>query len=301
MTFTSAQSASTSGTEPSVVAYLRSTGETIWSLMARDAWIQYSWLRWTLPFEAANVVAGLATWVYFGKSLGGTARFLQPYGGDFLSYLILGMMLNSVLQVVSSSAYQTLAGAYMGSWSSGGARLSMIEYLDMARIPVWVYVAAKLAWSVVQILLRVGIYLLAGLFLFGARLSPEADLLGAGLAFLLGTTACLGIGLISASNIVLLGAWHNVEPLQWSIGLLSGLAAGVYFPPDVLPDWLAKAGKLLPHTYTLRAVRMAMLPEAQGGSPMDLLVLLLMAVLALAIGIPVMKWSRRLSLDRTAL
>jgi len=49
------------------------------------------------------------------------------------------------------------------------------------------------------------------------------------------------------------------DPVAWIFGGLSSLLAGVYYPITVLPGWLQHVSDVLPLTYALDAMRLAML------------------------------------------
>jgi ABC-2 type transport system permease protein len=49
------------------------------------------------------------------------------------------------------------------------------------------------------------------------------------------------------------------DPIAWIFGGVSTLLAGVYYPISVLPDWLTPLSHILPMTYALDAMRLAML------------------------------------------
>jgi len=49
------------------------------------------------------------------------------------------------------------------------------------------------------------------------------------------------------------------DPVVWIISLVSGIFGGVYFPVSVLPEKLRFISHLLPITYSLEALRNAMI------------------------------------------
>jgi len=51
--------------------------------------------RVDVALHVVNLVLGASTWVFFGKSFEAANSVYQQYGGDFVSFLILGLMLNS--------------------------------------------------------------------------------------------------------------------------------------------------------------------------------------------------------------
>jgi ABC-2 type transport system permease protein len=70
---------------------------------------------------------------------------------------------------------------------------------------------------------------------------------------------------VAASNVYHLDARGGQDPVRFGVGLLGGLAAGVYFPIYILPPWLQWLACFIPHTYVLDGVRRAVLGSAATG------------------------------------
>ncbi len=236
------------------------------SLLRRDLWMRYAWMEWVLPFEGASLLAALAVYFFLAQSFGGQAPFLRAYGGDYVGYLIIGVAGQALLGHATSSVYSTVLAMYRGSWTSSGVRLAMADYVEMAQLPLSAYICAHTAWGYIQTFLRIVIYLVAGAAVFGMRPHADAQYGVAVAAIALGVAACIGISLISAGMIWLLGAWHGNEPTQWALATIVPLTAGVYFPSEALPPLLRTLAELLPQTHALRAARFA----ALGGSQYDM-------------------------------
>ena len=58
------------------------------------------------------------------------------------------------------------------------------------------------------------------------------------------------------------------NPVTWVFGTTASLLGGVYYPIDVMPVWMQRLADLLPVTYALRSMRLALL---QGASFLSLL------------------------------
>ncbi len=282
-------------------AAVQAQARLFWVLFRRDLFTQYAWLGWALPFEGLNLVAGLATWLFYARAFGNQAPFLQAYGGDVVAYLILGVAVTPLLLQTMRQFYNQVKSLYTGSWSSGGVRLSMAEYLLMAKIPLWTYLSAQLFWGYVRQFLFLGVYLVAGWVWFGFHPHPGARYDLALLALLLGLLAAAGIGLISASMVWLMNAWHDTEPVHWLIGVLVPLVSGSYFPPAILPGWLQVVSAWLPQTYALDAIRRSVLGTAGAALTHDLATLALFALLLPAAGALLFRRSRQVGRRRAAL
>lgn len=222
-----------------------------------NLFMRYYWLEWMLPFHVVNLVLGASTWIFFGKSFQEASPIYQQYGGDFVSFLILGLMLNSLYTYTLDAFRVATLFILRGRVGSMGQQLSMYDYLKLSGIPFSAPLLAFVVNGYIEELISIFIYFCVGL-LFGLRIGggnyPVA-LLGV----LVGLLAVAGIGLISASMITIVGAWKGVEPIRWLVGVLTGLVSGVYFPLEVLPEQLQAISRVLPQTYAMRIARLALL------------------------------------------
>jgi ABC-2 type transport system permease protein len=126
-------------------------------------------------------------------------------------------------------------------------------------------------WSYVMTTFRAALYLLVGIVL-GMDIS-HANLLSAVVILALTIAAFNGIGILAASFIMVL---KRGDPINWLINSLSSLLGGVYYPVQLLPAWLQPISKLIPLTYSLDALRKALLE----GAPLTDLGVEILALLA---------------------
>jgi ABC-type multidrug transport system permease subunit len=97
-----------------------------------------------------------------------------------------------------------------------------------------------------------------------------------------------GIGLISASMFMLANAKGNMEPIGWSIATISGLVAGVYFPPDYLPPAIQIISNFLPQTYAIESLREILLLGKDLAEPsiqFTIFILVIFSIILLPIGL----------------
>jgi len=238
---------------------MKRNARLFWMFFKRNVLGHYSYIEWFLPFDILNLIVGIASWYFYGLTFGGRSPLLEPYGGDFVAFLILGVAFNTLFSFALTSVYAVVVNMYQAQISYGGVRVTMADYLALAKIPWSVYAASYLFWEGLMNVITFVAYFFAGLYLFGMSINPNANYLGGFIALILGFVSMLGISMFSASMVWLMGAWHGVEPINWIVTLLAGLVSGVYFPPDVLPDVLRIASNYLPQTYTLKAIRLALL------------------------------------------
>jgi ABC-type multidrug transport system permease subunit len=174
--------------------------------------------------------------------------------GGYVSFVILGLILNALLTAALAAPYQGLIDSY---WSN------RLEMLMMSPIRLPLFVVGTSVGNYVQAGFQVALYAGLGWLWFGFAPWGRGWAM-AGLLVLLGVLACTGLGLIAASSVYHLDARGGQDPVRFVVGLLSGLAAGVYFPVYVLPGWAQWLACLIPHTYALDGVRRVILGPAGG-------------------------------------
>jgi ABC-2 type transport system permease protein len=106
--------------------------------------------------------------------------------------------------------------------------------------------------------LRVLVFLSLGVLVFGLDLSG-ANVLAAVVVLLLSVVAFASIGIIAAGIIMII---KRGEPLTSLFGAFANLVGGIYYPVAILPDGLQLIARLIPITYAVRAMRLALLNGA---------------------------------------
>ena len=106
--------------------------------------------------------------------------------------------------------------------------------------------------------LRVVIYLLIGTLFLDVDLG-DANYLAALVILVLTVITFSSLGIIAAGFIMVL---KRGDPITWIFGAVSNLLGGIYYPIAVTPAWMQSIAKLIPVTYALRAMRLALLQGA---------------------------------------
>ena len=124
--------------------------------------------------------------------------------------------------------------------------------------------------------------MLLGVFAFGVNMG-NANFAGALLILFLTIISFSSFGIISASFVMVL---KRGDPISSIFTSVSGILGGLYYPVSVLPGWLQKLSYLLPVTYSLEGMRLALL---QGYSLRELMpnivALLLFSTIMLSLSI----------------
>jgi ABC-2 type transport system permease protein len=165
-------------------------------------------------------------------------------------YLLAGSMLWSYLSLVFMEV------AYAVGWERWEGT---IEYTFMAPVKRATHLLGICTFSVIYGLARTAVVVAVSLFVFHVDLS-QADLLAAALVLAAATLPLIGLGILIA--ILPLLAPEKGEQMSTALQGLFLLVSGVYYPVSVLPLPLQAVGILSPLTYTLSAIRDALLHRA---------------------------------------
>ncbi|MEW5800675.1 MAG: ABC transporter permease [bacterium] len=185
---------------------------------------------------------------YFLSKLFGAAAvpYLKPYGGDYFSFVLIGVAFTNYLEVSLRSFSSSIRNAQM---------TGTLEAILVTQTEIPTIIISSSLYSFIWTSFRVIVYLLIGTLLFDVNIS-QANFTGAALILFLTITTFSSIGIASASFIMV---FKKGDPLA---GLFSGLSwflGGVYYPITVLPPWLRRFSYLIPLTYSLEGMRFALL------------------------------------------
>ncbi len=185
---------------------------------------------------------------FFVSSLIGNsgAEHLKPYGGNYFSFVLIGIAFYSYLSVSLQSLSRTVREGQM---------LGTLEALLVTQTEIPTIILSSTIYSFIWATLKVSVYLLLGAFIFGVQMG-DANLAGALIILFLTIVSFGSIGIISGSFIMVL---KRGDPVSWLFTSVSSLLGGLYFPVSVLPDWLQSLSYLIPVTYALEGMRLAIL------------------------------------------
>ncbi|WP_305064522.1 ABC transporter permease [Methanococcoides sp.] len=197
----------------------------------------------------------ILTFYFVSKLVGGAGTVhLEPYGGDYFSFVLIGIAFSGYLMTTLRSFSESIRGEQM----MGTLEAMLVTPTDSSAI-----VTLSSLWSFIFMSFRVLMYLVIGILL-GVDMSNAN--VPAALIILVLTIICFGsIGILSASFIMVL---KRGDPINMFFMSTSELFGGVLFPISVLPEWLQTISYLLPITYSLSGMRHALL---QGYSLSDLI------------------------------
>jgi len=203
--------------------------------------------RFAFVTQLLGMIFAALSFFFLSKMLG--AAILPPlaaYGGDYFSFVIIGVAFASYLRISMESFSNSIRTAQM---------LGTLEamLLTQTKVPVIILCSSIYGFFVTSI--RVIAFLAIGSIALGMKVG-NGNFCGAGILLAL-TIICFScFGIISASFVMVL---KRGDPLNWLFINVSWLLGGVYYPISILPDWAQKISHLLPLTYSLEGIRFALL------------------------------------------
>lgn len=235
------------------MATLTSEFKATYAFVERNANLVKRYWSWELVWLVYSIANSLSV-SYIGlgmESLGGG----QNVDGRYLVlYLVVGTL---VWRYLSLIFYWITDLIGIERWEG------TIEYTLMAPIRRLTHMAGQTFFAVIYSLFFTGIILAVTVVLFEIDLS-QANMAGATLMMLAGSLSFIGVG-IMGSTLPLLFPERGSQMTHVIIALLL-LVSGVYYPIDVLPEFLQKLAVISPATYVLDGSRLALLegiPTAQ--------------------------------------
>ena len=253
----------------------------IWAFMCRDFKLQVSY-RLAFLLQFFGILFSVASF-YFVALLFGEAAVphLQQYGGDYFAFVLIGI------------AFMRYQGTAMGTFAGTirrGQMMGTLEAMLVSPTRLSTILLASSVWSFAFTSFQVLLYLLLGVLVFGVDLG-SANLGAAAVVQILTILAFSSIGVLSASFIMV---FKQGDPIQFLFGSVSTLLGGVLYPITVLPNWLQPISYLLPLTYSLSAMRRAiLLGDGLGALMTDLLPLALFTAVLLPLSFVAFRYAVR--------
>jgi ABC-2 type transport system permease protein len=257
---------------------MRSLGD-VWLFFWRDLTIARTY-RTVFVLEVIEALFGAAMFYY-------VARFVDtpelqralPQGGSYFAFSLVGFVFLDYL----NAALDTFDRSLEDARDSG-----TLEHLLVTQTSLPVFVVGSAIYPFAATTLRIAIYVAWATLLFGFPVQA-ANWFAVFSVFLVALLAFSGLGILSASYLLI---FKRGNPAKWFFLGISGVAGGMLFPVNILPDWLQLVAHLNPVTYALEAMRAALL----GGATLTaiwppLTILLLFAAVLLPISMGVFAWA----------
>ncbi|HOX54896.1 MAG: ABC transporter permease [Candidatus Omnitrophica bacterium] len=228
----------------------------------------------------AGVFVAIFTFYYLSKIIGKQASgYLAEYGGDYFPFVLVGI------------AVRNYIGTSLTIFSSKIAKEQIwgtLEVMLTTPTKLFTILVSLSLYDFILDSVNVFLYVFIGVVFLGINFS-SAHLFAVAVILILTIISFSCFGIISASFTMV---FKRGDPVLW---LMSGLATffgGVLFPVSVLPKYLQVISYSIPITYSLRALRFALLKgyswDMLSG---DIIVLLGFCLVLLPISMIVFRWA----------
>jgi ABC-2 type transport system permease protein len=188
---------------------------------------------------------------FFSRLVGAAANpHLAAYGGDYLAFAVVGLVVLDFQQVGVSNLAQRIRTAQV---------LGVLEAEIAAPAPSWIVLGVGPTYEFALAAVRAAFYFLMARIVFGVRF-PHASLTSVLVAAPLVVGAFVGLGLLSAATTMLA---RRTNPIAMLLASASLLLSGVAYPVSVLPPGFRTLGRMLPLTHALELVRASLLRGAR--------------------------------------
>lgn len=206
---------------------------------------------------------------------------LKGQGSDYFSFAVVGVSLHSFLQALLVRLSSSIRGAQV---------LGTLEAVIATRANLGVVIVCMPLYSILQTSVRVLLYFGLGHLLFGMQLQLQSWM-PALVVLALTALAFASLGLLTASLTIV---FKRADQLGLLVAGLAFFLGGVYYPVDVLPEWLRTVGQAVPLTPALQALRRLLL-EGEGWEAVrsSVLSLALFALVCTPLSMWTFRWAVR--------
>jgi ABC-2 type transport system permease protein len=216
------------------------------TFLKRDFSLALSY-RLSFVLQVFGIFFSVASFYFLSRLFGSTlVPQLEQYGGDYFSFVLIGLAFSGFLGLSLSS----FASSIRDGQTTGTLEIMLLSPTRLSSI-----LFSSSLWPYLQTTVNVVVYLIVGALVFGFNVN-QANILTAIVVLILSIASFSGIGILSAAIVLVI---KKGDPIAWIFGGVSSLLAGVIYPVSVLPDWLTPLSRIIPLTYALDAMRLAML------------------------------------------
>jgi ABC-2 type transport system permease protein len=249
------------------------------NFIKRDFIIESSYkLNFILTF--VNSTFPVISFFFVSKLIKGTESLsLAGYGGDYFSFALIGIAFTRFFQL----AVDTFSGNIKRAQMAGCLEAILSSQTDAKTI-----VLLSSFYSFFSAGIQLIFMFMIGTVFFGFDLS-NINIVSTLIVLVASLLTFISLGIFSAAGTVI---FKQGEPIGWLFGAVSALLGGAMFPVSVMPSWLQVISQIFPITYSLDALRLAML-KGYGVSMLStqLITLVLMAVILFPLSLQTFKWA----------
>ncbi|MGB9760135.1 MAG: ABC transporter permease [Thermoproteota archaeon] len=252
----------------------------IWYMILTNFWTQALFVVGIL-MELIGITIGAGSYFFLTKVFQGTATIMEKYNTDVVSFIIIGLALNSMLSQSFIGFYNSLAVSYFNR---------SLERVLISPTSIYTLFFSQMISAYLFGSVRAILYLVIGALFFGLNISLRiTNVVLAALIFLLGLVATNGLGMLLSSFFFYTHKGKGAaNPIIMLAHTFADTFSGATFPVEILAkyaSWLYPISIFLPQTHTISIVRVVL--AGQGLSNPSVLVSVFYLIVFSVVIIPV--------------
>ena len=249
------------------------------AFLRRDWRLQLSY-RFSFLLQFFGIFFNLLVFYFLSKLVGDSAApYLEPYGGNYFAFVLIGLAFSGYFGVGLNSFSANLREAQT---------TGTLEAMLMTPTRLSTVIMSSSIYDYGFVTFQVFVYLALGGLLFGVQLD-KGNTPAALVVLVLTIIAMTSLGIIAASFIMVL---KRGDPVTLLISSLAVLLGGVYYPVQLMPQWLQQLSRLLPITYSLDAMRRTLLNNASFQEIMpDIIALVIFGVVLVPLSLLIFRYA----------
>lgn len=201
-----------------------------------------------------STILSMLSWFFLGKLYPNIPSILNTYKMDFLSYLLIGITFNSLINVASV----TPMALTMEIYHSDKFKKLFMTKTD----PLRYLIIATIGFGITESALVSFAYFLIAFTVFGLQMPNLPLFLQSLLLIMVSFISVIAFELIIESLIFFSASMRvSKNPISLIIRLLTDVTSGIYYPVEILPNWLGWLSFVLPKSNALILARYIMINE----------------------------------------
>jgi ABC-2 type transport system permease protein len=196
-----------------------------------------------------NSTFPVISYFFVGKLVSNkNTALLEKYGNDYFDFVLIGIAFSNYFIVSINTFSSVIKRAQMA-----GCLEAILSSQTDPRSVVLLSSFYSFLSALVQLLIAFAI----GVFFFHFSLG-RMNIPSTLVIFILSMFVFIGLGILSAAGIIL---FKQAEPVSWAISAVTTLLCGAIYPVRIMPLWLQYISALIPVSYSLEGMRLAILQD----------------------------------------
>jgi ABC-2 type transport system permease protein len=250
-----------------------------WGFLQRNYYLTKRYFMWELVWFVYTTANAMSIG-FIGAGVGQNAAGIN--GDQLTTYLLIGAIIWSYLSMLFDILAETV------SWERWEGT---IEYTFMSPATRATHLIGTSIYAVIYGIIRTAIMFGVISLFFDLQVS-DANYFSALVILAICSVSLVGFGMCAA--VMPLLSPEKGQQVAFIFASVLLLVSGVYYPTDVLPNWMQTLAKISPVTYALEGMREALLNGAGLGSLWDKIwPLLIMGAVCVPIGLWVFELGER--------